>query len=142
MLQLLLDNPSIYLDEIQQEVQEITGTIVHISTICRTIHRMGWTRQKLRHIAVQQSLEKRVEYITDISMFDPEMLIWLDETGSDCRSSIRSHGYSFRGLTPVCHQLVWGKRISAIGIMSMKGIEDIYIHEGAFFPIQSRFKPY
>ena len=80
-----------YLNEIQHQVQETTGTIVHISTICRTIHRMGLTRQKLRHIAIQQSLEKRVEYITEISMFNPEMLVWLDETGSDRRNSIRAY---------------------------------------------------
>ena len=66
----------------------------------------------------------------DMSMFDPEMIVWLDETGSDRRNSVRAYGYGIRGLTPVKHQLkVWGKRITAIGIMTMEGIEDVFIHE-------------
>jgi len=89
------------------------------------------TRQKLWTIAIQQSECKRAEFMADISLFDPDMLVWLDETGSDQRNSIRSHGYGFRGLTPVRHQLkVGGQRISAIGIMSTGGMEDAYIAEG------------
>ena len=34
-------------------------------------------------------------------------------------------------MTPVDHQLcVGGKRVSAIGVISMRGVEDVYIHEG------------
>ena len=59
------------------------------------------------------------------------MLIWLDETGSDGRNSVRAYGYAFRGLTPVRHTLrVGGKRISAIGVMTTGGIEDAHIVEG------------
>ena len=67
----------------------------------------------------------------NISRYFSDMLVWLDETGSDRRNSIRSHGYGFRGITPERHQLkVWGQRISAIGIMSTGGMEDAYIAEG------------
>lgn len=67
----------------------------------------------------------------DISMFDPEMIVWIDETGSDRRNSVRAYGYGLRGLTPVKHQLkVWGKRISAIGVMTTDGIEDVFVQEG------------
>ena len=71
-------------------------------------------------------------FMADISMFEPEMIVWLDETGSDRRNSIRAYGYGLRGLTPITHKLqVWGKRITAIGVMSMRGIEDAYIYEGS-----------
>ena len=121
-----------YLEEIQRELYDFTGTVVHISTICRTVHRLGMTRQKLRYVALQQSVDQRVIFMADISMFEPEMIVWLDETGSDRRNSIRAYGYGLRGLTPVTHKLqVWGKRITAIGVMSMRGIEDAYIYEGS-----------
>ena len=59
------------------------------------------------------------------------MLVWLDETGSDRRNSIRKYGYGLRGMTPVEHHLkVWGTRLSCIGIWSMRGMEDVYVHEG------------
>lgn len=105
-----------YVDEIQRELYDFTGTVVHISTICRTVHRLGMTRQKLRYVALQQSVDQWVMFMADISMVEPEMIVWLDETGSDCRNSIRAYGYGLRGLTPVTHKLqVWGKRITAIG---------------------------
>ena len=61
------------------------------------------------------------------------MFVWLDETGSDRRNNIRRYGYGLRGITPgpVDHQLrIGGNRVSAIGVMSMRGVEDVYIHEG------------
>ena len=71
------------------------------------------------------------EFIAEILQFDPDMLIWLVETGSDRRNSIRVYGYAFRGLTPVQHTLrVGGKQISAIRVMTTGGIENAYIVEG------------
>ena len=58
------------------------------------------------------------------------MLVWVDETGSNRRNSVRTHGYSLKGMRVVSHQLrVGGKRINAIGVMSMQGMEDAYIVE-------------
>ena len=68
----------------------------------------------------------------DISMFDPEMIVWLNETGSDRRYGVRAYGYGLRGLTPVEHQLkVWSKCIFATGVMTMEGIEDVFVYEGS-----------
>ena len=96
VLQLLLDNPSMFLDEIQRELYDVTGTVVHVSTICRTVHRLGMTRQKLRYVALQQSMDQCIMFMADISMFEPKMIVWLDETGSDCRNSVRAYGYGLR----------------------------------------------
>lgn len=82
----------------------------------------------MRVIALQQSDELRLRFMVEILAFDPNMLLWIDETGSDRRNCIRQYGYSLRGVTPVSHQLrVDGKRISAIPILSTEGIEDVYI---------------
>ena len=131
LLESLIVNPSTYLSELCEQLEEATGRVVHPSTICRTIQHFGMTRKKVRTIAMQRSEDRRAEFIAEISQFDPDMLIWLDETGSDRRNSIRAYGYAFRGLTPVRHPLrVGGKRISAIGVMTTGGIEDAYIVEG------------
>lgn len=61
-------------------------------------------------------------------MYDPQMLIWIDESGCDRRNSTRKRGYSFRGITPKDHRLlVRGTRYSTVPIMSMEGIHDFYI---------------
>ena len=57
----------------------------------------------------------------------PEMLMWLDKTGSDRWKNIRTHGYSLRGMSPQTIQLrVGGKRVSAIPVMTRQNIEDMY----------------
>ncbi len=112
------------------QVNDATGTWVHISTICRTVHRLGFTRKRLQHIALQRSTEKRAEYMAEISIFNPSMLVWVDETGFRRRNSIRAYGYSMRGMRATDYQLrVGNKSINAIGIMSLDGVEDVYISE-------------
>ena len=60
------------------------------------------------------------------------MLIFIDETGSDRRKSMRQFSYGLRGITPVTHHLLsYGERISAIGTVSTRGVEDVYLVEGS-----------
>ena len=125
LLKSFLKHPVIYLIEVQNELFSLTGTHVDCSTICRTAKRMGLTRQKLKKISIKQSDAKRAEYMVGIEAFDPEMLVFIDETGCDKRNLVRQYGYGVRGLTPVTHKfVVYGKRISAIGVMTTEGIED------------------
>ena len=64
--------------------------------------------------------------------YNPDMFIWIDETGSDRRNSIRKYGYSLRGITPrICQLRVSGKRISAIPVLTTRGIEDLYLTSGS-----------
>ena len=59
------------------------------------------------------------------------MLVWLDESGCDSRNTIRKYAYSMRGISH-CDQrlLVRGKRYSAIPVLSIEGIHDVYLAEG------------
>ena len=60
------------------------------------------------------------------------MIVWLDETGSNRRQERRRFGYHIRGLTPtVFKYTVCGKRLSSIAIMSSRGIEDFDTYEGS-----------
>ena len=90
------------------------------------------TCQHIHHIALQRSESKRADFSAEIDMFDPSMLVWLDETGCDQRNALRKYGYGIRGQPPQDHSLkLRGKRYSAIGIMSTEGIEDVYITDGS-----------
>ena len=65
-------------------------------------------------------------------MYNPDMFIWIDETGSDRRKEIRRYGYSLRGIPPSCCQpRVSGSRISAIPVMTARGIESVYTTTGS-----------
>ncbi len=127
ILQSLIYNPAAFLNEIQSQLYDTTGKWVHASTICRTIHQHNFTRKKIQVIALQRSEEARIRFMAEVSGYHPDMLIWVDETGSDRRNSIRRYGYALRGMRPVTHHLgVGGKRVSAIPVLTTRGIEDVF----------------
>ena len=66
-----------------------------------------------------------------ISMYDPSMFVWTDESGYDRRNNDRKYGYGLRGMRPVDHRiLVRGVRYSAVPILSLGGIHDVFLLEG------------
>ena len=79
-------------------------------------------------LALQRSEESRAQFMAEVSAYHPDMFIWIDETGSVRRNSIRKYGYALRGLRPVCHHLrVSGRRVSAIPVLTTRGIEDVFV---------------
>jgi len=51
---------------------------VSAATTCRTLQFMGCTRQVIRSVAIQQSDAMRAKFMTEISIYDPSMFLWLD----------------------------------------------------------------
>ena len=115
ILQLAVQRPGIYLYEIQKELEDFLLLDISLSSICRFLHESGFTRQRLHTVALQQDAFLREQYISDISVYSPEMFVFLDETGADRGNTLRKYGYSLRGKTPQDHELLArGERISAI----------------------------
>ena len=133
LVDLLLTKPAIYLRELQHELYTSTGIVMHLSTICRAVRKLGFTRQKMQHIALQQSEAERIKFIAEVmAVFHHSLIVWIDETGCDRRNSLRKYAYGIRGQTPRDYQLqMRGVRYSAIGILSSNGIDDVYITEGS-----------
>ena len=131
ILQLVMDNPAIYLHEIQKELKHLLLIDVDVSNICRFLHKSGLTRQKLCTVAVQQKEFLRQQFISDISVYSTDIFIFVDETGADRRNMLRKYGYSFCGKTPVNHTLlVLGERVSAIACMSVTGLLNVKTVKG------------
>ena len=83
IIHLVLNRPSIYLHEVQQELATTTGTHISIPTICKFLHQNGFTRKKISRVALQRSEAERVQYKSDISVYNPDMFVFVDETGTD-----------------------------------------------------------
>ena len=110
--------PSMYLHEIQTVLLNSTGTDVSTATVCKFLHRQGFLHKKLRFAAQQRSDELRLLFLSDIAIFQPHMFVFVDETGSDKRSTLRKYGYSFKGMRAIAEKpLIRGKRHSAIAAM-------------------------
>ncbi len=54
IVHIVLMRPGIFLREIQRELLKETGADVSLSTICKLLHRNGFTRQRLRIVASQR----------------------------------------------------------------------------------------
>ena len=97
LIELISENPSIHLHEIQIQLLQTTGTNASAATLCRTLGHLGFTRKKLKYVALQHSDVLRAEYQSEVSLFNHSMLIFVDESGCDARNASRKYGYSLRG---------------------------------------------
>ena len=122
VLHLVLDRPGIYLREIRSELLSQLGVNITESTICKFLHKSGLTRQRLNTYAIQRDEVLRAQFAADVGLYSREMLVFLDETGTDRRDIFRKKGYSLRG-KPARSQklLVRGEHVSALCLMSMTG---------------------
>ena len=88
ILNLIIERPSAYLSEIQQEIENTLQIEVSISTICRFLKENGFSRQKLQRVALQQDLLLRDQFMSDASVLSQEMFVFVDETGADQRNCL------------------------------------------------------
>ena len=128
---LITENPGITLQEVCLKIKE--ATYVHVSgpTVCRVLHRNGFTRKKIMQVAKQRSMEFRASFMAHALQFPRIFFVWVDETRSDRRDQIRKFGYALKGLTPVYHHLlVRGTRVSCIAAMCSEGVLDCELAAG------------
>ena len=145
ILQVVLDHPGVYLREIQAHIEYVTGTRIAASTICKALHDQRFSRKRMQLVARQRDESLRAAYAAEMSLCDPEMFVFLDETGSDRRNALRRCGYSWRGKPAISHKLlVRGERISSIACISMKGVLECTMVTGSvdgdtYNPIEEAF---
>ena len=83
-------------------------------------------------VALQMDQGLRTQFVTDVSLYNVETSIFIDETGCDHWNTIRKHGYGVRGKPVQCPKLlVRGERISVIVAMTVNGILDLQIVRGS-----------
>ena len=125
IMELVLERPGIYLLEICRELRHFTGTEVSEATVCRFLQKAGFTRTKIQNVALQRSEERRARYMAEMKLLDADMLVFVDETGTDRRDSMRKFGYSLRGKRTISQRLlIRGRHVSAISALSMNGMLD------------------
>ncbi len=94
---LIMAYPELHLSEIAEKVEEISGTTVSISTLCRLLARHGFTHKKIQHVALQRRVDFRASFMATASLFRKEMFMWVDETGSNLKDMLRLYGYALCG---------------------------------------------
>ena len=73
---IVLKSPGITFYEILEELLHTLLTQIDVSNICRLLQQNGFTRQKLKICALQQSEFLRQCFMEKVSIYNPEMLIF------------------------------------------------------------------
>ena len=73
---LVVQRPGIYLHEIQRELEDLLLLNVSISTICRFLYENGFTRERLRNVALQQDVFLREQFMSDVSVYSSDMFVF------------------------------------------------------------------
>ncbi|CAB4024257.1 Hypothetical predicted protein [Paramuricea clavata] len=120
----ILRNPQMQLHEVADNIANVTGSAFGPETLCRALYRLGITRKKIQRVALQQNENLRQQFKAEISVFSPNQLVFVDETGIDKRIT-RQYGYSARGTRPVVRDYSyarWAPHYSAISAISSDGL--------------------
>ena len=67
-------------------------------------------------VAKQRNEQLRL-FISDCEIYSPEMMVFVDETGSDNRDSMRKFGHALRGQRATSIRLLCrGKRVNSVDV--------------------------
>ena len=107
----IVEKPSMYLHEIQQKT---TGTQIDASTFLK---KNNFSRKKLSLVALQQNAASRAQFLSDISVYEPEMLLFIEVTEGTVSGVTGTRLLE----SQLVYILCWceGKRFSAIGILCL-----------------------
>ena len=103
LVELLVSEPSNMLKEHHEDFLRILGDdAMHISTFCRAVKALGFSRKKLRAFAQKRDAERALQFKAHIiAHFELEQLFFLDETSKNRDSLRRRFGYALRGMSPI-----------------------------------------
>ena len=101
---LLVWSWTIPLYELCRAVEELTGKHATPPTICKTLKRYGFSRKKIRQVALQRCCSLRGAFMAQVMLLQCKVFVWVDESGCGKKDSIRKYGYALHGVHAEYHQ--------------------------------------
>jgi transposase len=122
---LLSQNPSIYLDELQDELLQRRGASISVPTLLRSLRRLHFSRKSVSIRALERNDLERSMYMNSFAdiILDPAMLMFVDEAARNKKNPSRKMGWSLRGRR--CFQrrcFIRGQRFSILPVLTLDGI--------------------
>jgi len=89
--------------------------------------------KKLRKIAKERDEDKWAEFVQRMSQYSPEEIGFIDKTSKDERTAFRRNGHARKGVRAQRKGVfVRGRRLSAVGLLTLDGIAASNVIEGSF----------
>jgi len=135
LIRMLVSSPESMLKEQFREFCGRTGCLMHVSTFCRAVKRLGYTRKKLEAYAQRRDQQASDRFLTFVlGTLSVDQLFFLDETAKDRRDLRRGWGYALRGLPAVANEGYSGRgrRTSTLATFDIDGFVSWSIINGTF----------
>lgn len=131
ILDLLRERPELQLDELVIFLWDSFEELLSTATISRALAKAGWSKKVARRIAKEQCADLRDMYLHDLSAFESNQVVYIDETGCDTRAGYRRTGWSPLGVTPFqVTRFQRGQRYHIIPALTSDGILKSHIFQG------------
>lgn len=132
LIRLVQHHPDWFLDELLGLLKHNRFISVHYTTIHRELERAGVSTKDLTVIAMERSEPSRLDFAREISQYPADYLGFLDETLKNDKTPARRRGRAKKGKRAIKRQkFVRGRRATATGLLTSRGIEDCTIVEGS-----------
>ena len=132
MLEIVEKDPTIFLDELQHQMFTETNKYADVSTIAKYLKRAGVSKKKVQRLHSNRDVVAQARYLHVAAQHRFDEFVWMDETGSQVRHSIRRFGWG-KVNTRVRIRLpkINGKRYSLAACMSYRGAGPARLVEGS-----------
>jgi transposase len=131
VINLLRVNLALFLDEIQDRLLVERNVDVSLSSISRTLFRLGYSHKRLSKEAAERNELLRATWQAAYGHLPMEAMVWLDESGVDDRDFHRLFGYTPAGLAAVRIELfARGERTTILPALTTDGIIAMHLFEG------------
>ena len=129
---LLLANPAMYLDELQEQLLSIRDVDVSLSTISRAVRGLALTHKHVAKTAAERNELLRATWQAEYGDIPAEYFVWLDESSVDDKTNQRAAGWAQLGRACVRRAtFIRGQRYSVLPALSADGIIALDIFEGS-----------
>ena len=129
---LLQANPTLYLDEIQDQLLATRDVEVSISTISRALRHLAVTHKTVSKSSAERNEELRAIWQAEYGGIPMDSFVWLDESSVDDLTNHRTEGWSALGRACVRRAtFLRGQRFSVLPALSVDGIIACDIFEGS-----------
>jgi len=122
---LLSQEPTMYLDELQDELLTRRGAVVSIPTLLRSLRRLHFSRKSVSIRALERNDLDRSMYMNRFAemVSDPAMVMFIDEAARNKKNPSRKIGWSLKGRRCVQRRcFVRGQRFSILPVLTLDGI--------------------
>jgi len=129
---ILQAEPPRFSDEIQDKLRTVRDVEVLISTLSCTLNRLAITHKAVAKEAMERNEHLRATWQVVMAQYDARQLVFVDESGVDDHTNIRTNGWAPLGQARVRRTTsMRGRKYSILPALSYDGILALDIFEGS-----------